>query len=132
MTDTRITLATLPTATATAQAVYDQVVRHLLTQGQPCMDPSEAICMYRNDTGRQCAAGCLIGPDEYSAEFESVKWDDLALRGNVPREHMDLILQLQETHDQYPPKYWRVRLREVAGMFGLTPAVLDEFAPIAA
>jgi hypothetical protein len=39
---------------------------------------------------------------------------------------------LQETHDQYPPKYWRVRLREVAGMFGLTPAVLDEFAPIAA
>lgn len=126
MTDTRITLATLPTATA--QAVFDQVARHLLTQGQPCMDLSGAICLYRNNTGRQCAAGCLIGPDEYSAEFENVTWDDLALRRNVPRKHLDLIAQLQETHDQYLPKYWRVRLREVAGMFRLSPAVVDEFA----
>jgi hypothetical protein len=129
MTAPRITLATLPTATA--QAVYDQVARHLLTQGQPCTDLSGAICLYRNDTGRQCAAGCLIGPDEYSAEFENVGWDALSLRGNVPRAHLDLIDQLQGTHDTYKPRRWPVRLREVAAMFRLSPAVVDEFAPIA-
>ena len=71
-----ITLKTLPQATA--QEVFDQVAKHLLTQMKKSVakraaesaSDSKDYCMYRGFDGTKCAAGCLISDDEYKPEFE--------------------------------------------------------------
>ncbi len=52
-----ITLATLPEATA--QEVYSQVRKHLLTQKMKSIEEGKG-CVYRGPDGLMCAAGCLI------------------------------------------------------------------------
>lgn len=110
-----ITLKTLPKATA--QEVFDQVTRHLLTQMKRAVS-SELIggngCMYRLGN-LKCAAGCLIGDDEYNeALMEHHDWSSLLSRKLVPRAHFDLILELQQIHDGYLPLTWRAQLKCLA------------------
>lgn len=68
-----ITLATL--AQATEQEVFDQVARHLLAQGVQStmmrLDGVSTTCQYRGEGGRKCAAGALIGDDEYRPWMDS-------------------------------------------------------------
>lgn len=64
-----ITLKTLPNASA--QQVFDQVAAHLLTQKEKAKQFN--TCKYRvehRDKVLKCAAGCLIGDDEYEGCFE--------------------------------------------------------------
>lgn len=125
----RITLATLPTATA--QQVFDHVARHLITQGGPAVDDN-GTCMYRDPDGLQCAAGCLIGDDEYDREdMEFKTWSQLVKLDQVPTTHFALITALQSAHDLAATSYraWRdaivTRLCDVAASHGLDPAVID-------
>ena len=131
-----ITLATLEQATA--QQVFDQVARHLLTQNaksgvqyDKVDDTSEPFrCLYRDPEGRKCAAGCLIADDEYKEEFEDSGWASLVLTSRVQTTaHIDLIRDLQYVHDNNEPNDWLARLRDVASYNHLNPAVLDEFVP---
>lgn len=118
-----ITLATLPQATA--QQVFDQVARHMLTQNARASDGTR--CKYREGS-LKCAAGCLISDDEYKTEFENSSWVLLAERGKVPAEHSDLIRELQRVHDvQENVNAWPHMLRRLAGEEGLSCSVVDEF-----
>lgn len=101
-----ITLATLPEATD--QEVFDQVVVHLITQGSQSVAVGSNTCMYRTKTGMKCAAGCLISEEEYSPDFEETSWDDLMYKRKVPKNHYQLIRQLQYAHDS-----WRLSTRKM-------------------
>lgn len=109
-----ITLKTL--SAATAQQVFDQVVTHLLTQMKKSKDELSLTnwgCRYRYGD-LKCAAGCLIGDDEYKPTFEGQGWTYLEGIRVVPSDHRGLIKDLQLIHDQRPPYDWKKALREEA------------------
>ncbi len=123
-----ITLKTLPQATA--QEVFDQVAKHLLTQMKKSVakraaesaSDSKDYCMYRGFDGTKCAAGCLISDDEYKLEFENHNWSHLfGTKYLVPKEHGHLIMKLQNIHDCYEPEDWRVKLNNLAEESDLKP-----------
>jgi hypothetical protein len=97
-----ITLKTLPQATA--QEVYDQVKTHLLTQNQMSLKGDR--CMYRGPNGLKCAAGILIGDDEYSDAMEGVSWPGLIGMLHIPDTHELLIRELQMVHDWEEVEDW--------------------------
>jgi hypothetical protein len=114
-----ITLKTLPQATA--QEVFDQVAKHLLTQMKKSV-AKKNYCMYRGFDGTKCAAGCLISDDEYKLEFENHNWSHLSgTKYLVPEEHCYLITKLQDIHDYYEPEDWRVKLNNLAEKSNLKP-----------
>lgn len=104
-----ITLATLPQATE--QEVFNQVVRHLKQQNKQASYKHN--CMYRlPHSNLKCAAGCLIGDDEYSPQFERTGWHTLSRRGLVPEAHKTLISKLQSWHDS--DHYYLDRFKGIA------------------
>ena len=118
-----ITLATL--AQHTAQEVFDQAVKHLLTQAKPSLTFScnKNRCVYLNENGLKCVAGCFIADDEYKPEFESKSWLSLAEDQAVPEAHKALIYDLQTmVHDKpfvpaknrHTVREWPLFLTEVA------------------
>lgn len=113
-----ITLATLPNATA--QEVFDQVAKHLLAQGKRSVLVPGGSCAYRGMDDRKCAAGCLIGDDEYSPDIESVPWHALADKGLVPKSHSSLIQALQTIHDTWATIDWAEGLEKIADEFYLS------------
>ncbi len=121
-----ITLATLEKATA--QEVYSQVRKHLLTQGRKSERWRKdeqlryiASCVYHSEDGTRCAAGCLIADEEYSESFEGASWGGLFHRGWVPGTHCALIQRLQMIHDSLPPADWLFSLDYLAQEFDLIP-----------
>ena len=118
-----ITLKTLPEATA--QQVFDQAAEHLLKQNKRSSAPGGG-CMYRNENGLKCAAGCFVADDEYWPKMEGGSWDSLAGAGVVTDAHMDLIKHLQIVHDSYNPDLWRVQLSKLASIFNLNTNVLND------
>ena len=50
------------------QAVFDKVVKHLLTQKR--RSESKRGCAYRGEDGAMCAVGCLISDKAYDPEIE--------------------------------------------------------------
>lgn len=108
-----ITLKTL--SQATAQEVFDQVAKHLLTQNAKSVtfneDYGKDFCMYRGDNGLKCAAGCLIGDDEYRNDMEDYLYSSLR---ESPEEHQELITRLQCIHDQREVKEWKSELKSLA------------------
>jgi hypothetical protein len=121
-----ITLSSL--ADATPQQVFDQVALHLLTQNKRSMDEHLDACVYRSGEGSKCAAGCLIGDDEYSEDFEFNGWRELVLQGLVPEAHSFLVFALQQVHDCNVPVTWKERLLSVSRSFGLSSVIVEEFA----
>lgn len=114
-----ITLKTLPQATA--QEVFDQVTRHLLTQLAPAQNETGS-CKYKLEQPRRilkCAAGCLIADDEYKKEFAGKSWNWLVSHGLVPNTHAALIISLQKMHNTYLVRDWPERLRRLATDYGL-------------
>lgn len=96
---------------ATAQEVFDQVAKHLLTQRQP--SKTGAFCKYRLEN-LKCAAGCLIADNEYDEEFEGNNWAALIQFFGITREHGYLIQDLQTIHDSSKVDDWEAELRRVA------------------
>lgn len=121
-----ITLETLHKATA--QEVYDQVARHLLTQMQ--RSGVGTRCYYRYE-GLKCAAGCLIADHEYRSVMEipeTNSWEALVNNKYVPTNcHSQLIRRLQVIHDSIPPELWKDSLTNIAIEFILNTDVLEEF-----
>lgn len=117
-----INLKTLPEATA--QEVFDQVAKHLLTQMRKSFRSFKGAeyCVYRGDDGLKCAAGCLIADDEYDeSSMERRSWYGI---GAVPNDHSDLIRELQIVHDECDVSIWAERLNYVASCWQLDPRVL--------
>jgi hypothetical protein len=108
---------------ATKQEVFNQAVRHLLTQGQRALDAFDNCC-YRTDSGLKCGAGCLIADDEYKPEFEGDDWMKLVDNGDVSRIHVGLMCRLQNIHDNNPVARWRDELEALADKYRLNTEVL--------
>lgn len=108
---------------ATAQEVFDQVAIHLLTQKKESI--LDYRCMYRAGE-LMCAAGCLIGENEYNAEkMENFNWETLVCNNIVPLAHHALICELQRIHDTIMPYRWAQFLRLLAAEYRLSPAVVE-------
>lgn len=112
-----ITLATLPQATA--QEVYSQVRKHLLTQRIRSMSEERKGCVYHGPDGLKCAAGCLVSDKEYLPEMEGKVWAYLVDRKMVPGAHQDLISALQVIHDMRDAASWEYCLNNLAVDFNL-------------
>jgi hypothetical protein len=112
-----ITLKTLPQATA--QEVYIQVKTHLLAQN--CRSVDGRGCLYRGPNGTKCAAGSLIGDDEYKECMERNSWGILVSRGEVPLAYKLLIQVLQTVHDNYEVERWSKELEIIALRYNLVP-----------
>lgn len=105
------------------QEVFDHVAEHLLAQ--MCRAESEdGDCRYRGEGGLKCAAGCLIGDDEYSEDIEERDWITLVTKKQVPPDHQDLIMRLQDLHDSNEPNIWKRRLALLAQDFQLNALAL--------
>lgn len=118
-----ITLGTL--ALAHGQEVFNQVAIHLLTQ----MESSSTThgCVYRTTKegkSLSCAAGCLISDDEIKLierkGLNGVGWYELVGNDVAPKNHRELISNLQTIHDSYNTEDWEYRLRELAIKHGFT------------
>jgi hypothetical protein len=122
-----ITLKTLEQATA--QEVFDQAAEHLLTQNKQSegVHNNGLTCMYRSPDGLKCAAGCLIGDDEYSREWERRSWGFVSRVGFGVKKHIDLISSLQSIHDDYEPYQWLAQLKELANSEELNTKVLEKY-----
>jgi hypothetical protein len=127
-----ITLKTLPQATA--QQVFDQGVRHLLTQGKKSTTITEdgaRICAYHNQDGTRCAAGCFISEDEYDSTIEGESWLGLSTHcSKIPDNHNGIIDRLQDTHDHWEVSQWPQRLFSLAFIFNLDDSVIREFGHV--
>lgn len=98
------------------QLVFDTVAEHLLKQGKRCVgDTTDAnSCMYRNNEGLKCAAGCLIPDDKYTPDIEGKNWNCLAVKNKVSYNCCILICDLQDIHDGWPPELWLNELHALA------------------
>lgn len=120
----KISLANLPEATA--QQVFDQVATHMLTQKVKSRD--QHGCKYK--VGElKCAAGCLIGDDEYTHAMDNLadgqNWNSLVEQGLVPPHPTEpLIYHLQLIHDSCLTQDWAKSLHEVAIVYDLDPSIL--------
>jgi len=111
-----------------AQAVFNKVAKHLLTQKHPAMDDS-GDCVYLADDGKRCAIGCLIPKRLYNKniEFCSVEMarpEDLLYgilkksKVNIKKDN-ELLIELQNAHDNYTGGGWAKPLKKVAAKFNL-------------
>jgi hypothetical protein len=123
----KVTLKTL--AEATAQEVFDQVVKHLLEQGKRSFKldvDGDEFCLYRGSKGLKCAAGCLISDSEYKDDMEGRGWRNLVNIGYASDAHIDLIACLQAVHDKKELSTWREELLEISKRFDLNPQILEQ------
>ena len=109
----------------TKQRVFNKVVRHLLTQNKASVIGS--VCRYRGHNGLMCAAGCLIPDENYYNSMENIKWRTLVQDGDVPSNHKDLILSLQDVHDIFGVEEWPEKLNEIAKKYNLDPSYVEKY-----
>lgn len=105
----------------TMQEVFDKVVDHLRTQGEPAKN-SRGKCKYKTDSGLKCAIGCLIEDDEYNPKMEGLSLIFSPANDNsglfpswMQREPINPLLnQLQRCHDfnGNDDSHWRDHLEE--------------------
>ncbi len=105
----------------TAQEVFDKVVSHLRSQGGPAVN-EEGTCMYRAPGGKKCAVGCMIPDDVYSKNMEcrlvSSIIDAYSALSDL-QDHVVLLEELQEIHDQVDPSEWEIAFEAMTASHGL-------------
>jgi len=140
-------LSTLPTPypLKSLQTIYDEVVRHLLTQKVAAA--SMGACRYRDDTGNKCAVGKLIPNEAYHPNLEGPNLANkldinrphrriLHAYGYLPAsdlpdhsadsEHYKLLCALQSLHENHAERYWADELECIAKTFHLTSITQGE------
>ena len=105
------------------QAVFDKVVKHLLTQKR--RSEGKRGCAYRGKGGDMCAVGCLISDKAYDPEIEgfAVHATEVLVtlaKSGVPTYNRALLTDLQYVHDECPISRWKDRLRNLANHHNLT------------
>lgn len=111
---------------ATKEQVFDQVTKHLLQQQNRSLSKDGLTCLYRGAEGLKCAAGCLIGDEEYDKSMEGISWEGLAYGGLVPSKHLNLIICLQRVHDGFNVEDWKNELIKVAKDFEIKSSILEK------
>ena len=107
------------------QAVFDKVVKHLLTQKR--RSESNRGCAYRGKDGDMCAVGCLISDKAYDPEIEGhsvfhLRVQETLAESGVPtyNKMKFLLADLQYLHDECSISLWKTDLRELANHHNLT------------
>lgn len=105
------------------QAVFDKVVKHLLTQNR--RSKGKRGCAYRGKGGDMCAVGCLISDKAYDPEIEGfvVHATEVLAKlaeSGVPTYNRTLLTDLQDIHDRIAVDLWKVHLKELARHHRLT------------
>lgn len=97
-----ITLKTLEQATP--QEVFEQITINLLKQNKKSM--RKGYCRYRGTGKTKCAGGWLISDEEYNPVWDDEPWEVLISENIVPFAHEDLIIDLQNIHDNEDEESW--------------------------
>lgn len=118
----QVTLSNL--SESTEQEVFDWVVSNLLKQNKQSEEIIEYnglnSCRYRSKDGLKCAAGWLMTDKEYNPKYEENSWNSLILDHiEIPRDHSELISELQDIHDNSFPDRWRREFKELATDYNL-------------
>ena len=105
------------------QAVFDKVVKHLLTQKR--RSEGKQGCAYRGKDGDMCAVGCLISDKAYDPKIEGFAvhaTEVLATlaESGVPTYNRTLLTDLQDIHDRIAVDLWKVHLKKLAKQHNLT------------
>ena len=120
------------------QEMFDKVAIHLLTQNKKAIKVlkneytglDDNMCVYRNDAGEKCAAGCLIPDELYDPKFEGMNTSAYDLQhvwatiGIDMIHDLALLNKLQKIHDTYTPSKWHRQLEIVAVEFKLNTNAL--------
>lgn len=124
----------------TIRQVFAKVREHLLAQNKQSFGNSPrnaGVCAYRGQDGLSCAVGCLIADEHYDDSFEGYvlhvtdeasPFQRLAVRrlrralsrSGVPvsaPKVMDLLVDLQNLHDQHDPCIWPALLRDLEARY---------------
>jgi len=96
-------------AESTTEEVFEYIKHHLLTQMKKCVN-DRGLCLYRNEQGLKCAAGCLIPDDLYNPDLEHERWSALVRQQFAPADHKQLIQRMQYMHDERPVSDWKLAL----------------------
>ena len=110
---------------ATPQQVFEQVAIHLLTQKAKSIN-QDGNCVYKNENGLKCAAGCLIHDDEYNSNWEDIVWGYIASEMEI-ENHRYLIDDLQTIHDNNQPDEWLDKLTILGNEYNLNITFLNQF-----
>lgn len=117
------------------QEMFDKVVTHLLTQKARSLGPGPtgamwamlmqsggSTCLYRNDEGLKCAAGCLIPEDKYHPSMETVSVEGLPFFQDLCEDgdkQLALLRKCQEVHDQIEIPDWEMTIKYLAAVYKL-------------
>lgn len=129
------------------QAIFDQVVTHLLTQNEVAWD-ANGVCQYRGPRGTKCAVGCLIDDANYNADIEGLSINSALRDQHVMarcKQLVDAVInsgvdlndpataklmdRLQQVHDRCSPAIWETRLKIEAKEAGLQFNYAKETCP---
>ena len=107
------------------QAVFDKVVKHLLTQNR--LSEGKRGCAYRDKDGDMCAVGCLISDKAYDPEIEGhsvfhLRVQETLAKSGVPtyNKMKFLLADLQYLHDECSISLWKTDLQDLARHHNLT------------
>ena len=106
----------------TKQTIFNKVVRHLRQQGERAVDPETQNCAYLAPDGKKCAVGCLISKKNYKPAMENKKINWISWSGCMPehlKEHVGLLVALQQVHDSIEPKNWETEWAALAARTNL-------------
>lgn len=119
-----------------AQIVFDRVARHLLTQRQRSyvkgIGGGIGMCRYRGPNGLRCAAGILIPDKSYREGLEGQNVGNYDVRCALEpaaQNHIALLRDLQNVHDNHHTAAWPKMLTKVASLHQLSADMVEAFAP---
>ena len=101
------------------QHLFDVMVNHLRQQGGRSRLEHEAQCAYRGTDGDMCAVGCLISDEEYCPTMERNGIQKLEISEGIPSDVLQLLSDMQTTHDQTSVDFWEDDFAFTARKFNL-------------
>ena len=110
------TLCQFDITAMTAQEVFDEASKHLLTQNKKSMNEEE-VCTYNGPDGLCCAAAPFL--KRYEPDMEWKGYPALITIFNQPENHKSLMCDLQGIHDHTPVEHWHSKLIELGRSLNL-------------
>ncbi len=91
------------------QKIFETVAKHLINQNCKSLTENRENCAYRGVNDTKCAVGCLIPDRCYDSKMERNTVDRIKLPYAI-KDNIELLIDLQQIHDNDYPHNWRNRL----------------------
>lgn len=113
--------------TNTSQDIFNRIYSHRLRQGWRSMG-TDGRCAYRGINNTRCPVGVLIADEYYTLELEGQRAsEELVIEAveksiNIPlgENERQLLVTIQEIHDNCHPFSWEYHLEQLAYNFNLS------------